>query len=155
MSKRERFLFTVTREGTLTPYDGHTQRRLREKGYKVGDTLSADLTKPRNPGFHRLAHVFGQMVADHIEGFEHMDAHRVLKRLQLESGIGCEELMLNVPGVGLVPYRIPESLSFANMDEGRFRQVFKGLCGHVSRTYWPSLTPEQVAEMAETMPETA
>lgn len=154
VSKRERFLFTI-QKGVLVPHDEHTVRRLREKGYRVGDTVSADLTKPRNPGFHRLAHAFGQLVADNIDGFEHMDAHRVLKRLQLESGIGCEELLLQVPGVGMVPYKIPESLSFANMDESRFRSVFSGLCAHVSRTYWPSLTPEQVEDMAAAMPEVA
>lgn len=154
MSKRERFLFDIDK-GVLVPHDEHTVRRLREKGYRIGDTVSADLTKPRNPKFHRLAHAFGQLVADHIEGFEHMDAHRVLKRLQLESGVGCEELMLHVPGIGMVPYKIPESLSFANMDEGRFRQVFTALCEHVSRTYWTSLSPQQVEEMAQTMPESA
>ena len=43
MTKRERFLFRVDK-GCLVPHDEHTQRRLREKGYKVGDVVSADLT---------------------------------------------------------------------------------------------------------------
>lgn len=153
MSKRERFLMRVTEDGAFVPDDQFVRQRLRQKKYRVGNIVAAELFRARNPGFHRLAHVFGQMVSDHIEGFEHMDAHQVLKRLQVEADVGCEHIAMRIPGIGPVDYRVPKSLSFENMDEPEFRQVFQGLCEHVSKAYWPSLTPEQVAEMAETMPE--
>lgn len=41
MSKRERFLFDI-QKGALVPHDEHTARRLREKGYRIGDTVSAE-----------------------------------------------------------------------------------------------------------------
>jgi len=139
-------------KGALQPADGYTAQRLRAKGYHIGDILSARLSKPRNPGFHRLAHAFGRLVAGNIDDFHGMDAHAVLKRIQWESGIGCEELGVKVPGVGFAVIRIPKSLSFASMDDGEFRELFRGLARHVAENYWPDLSPEQIEQMAATMP---
>jgi len=151
MSKRERYLMRVREDGSFVPDDEHTRARLRQKKYRVGNLVAAELYRARNPGFHRLAHAFGQLVSDHIDGFEHMDAHQVLKRLQVEADVGCDVIPMRIPGVGPVEYRVPKSLSFENMDEPDFRQVFWALCDHVSKTYWPSLSAESVAEMAEMM----
>lgn len=153
MSKKERFLLRVREDGSFVPDDPHTRSRLREKKYRTGSVVAAELYRARNPGFHRLAHQFGTLVSTHIEGFEHLDAHKTLKRLQLEAGAGCDELVLQVPGVGQVPYRIPRSLSFESMDEPEFRQVFKAMCEHVSGTYWPSLSADEIEDMAAAMPE--
>ena len=157
MSK-EQLRFRVARvgsEGALVPSDGITAGRLRERGYKTGDIVMAEVRKPRNPGFHRLAHAFGAMVADNIDSFAGMDAHRALKRLQWESGIGCDEMGVQAPGVGFVMVRMPKSLSFASMEQGEFHEVIRGLARHVADTYWPDLSPEEVERMAEIMPEEA
>ena len=143
----------VREDGSFVPDDEHTRARLREKKYRVGNLVAAELYRARNPGFHRLAHAFGVLVSDHIEGFEHMDAHQTLKRLQLEAGAGCDELVMRVPGVGMVPYKIPRSLSFESLDEAEFRQVFAAMCKHVSETYWPELSPDEIEDMASAMPE--
>jgi len=150
--KPERFLLKVVRGG-LHPADGYTQSRLREKGYHVGDVVLATISKPRRPKFHRLAHVFAKMVADNIDEFDGMDPHSVLKRLQYESGIGCEEMGAKVPGVGYVMIRIPKSLSFSSMDDGEFKTIFSGLARHVAQQYWHGLDEEQIHMMAETMPD--
>ena len=150
--KPERFMLRVVK-GCLEPADGYTRKRLRDKGYHLGDVLAARLTKPRNPGFHRLAHRFGQLVADNLEEFTGMDAHAVLKRLQWEAGIGCEEMGVKVPGIGFTTIRIPLSLSFASMDEGTFTEVFRGLARYVAAEYWEGMTVEQVQEMVEVMPD--
>jgi len=152
VSKRERYLMRVREDGSFVPDDEHTRARLRQKKYRVGNLVAAELYRARSPGFHRLAHAFGQLVADHIEGFEHMDAHAVLKRLQVEADVGCDVIPMKIPGVGPVEYRVPKSLSFESLDEPEFRAVFQGLCEHVSKVYWAGLTPEQVREMAEAMP---
>jgi hypothetical protein len=153
MAKRERYMLKVRDDGAFVPADVHTCARLREKRYKTGAYVAAELYRARNPGFHRLAHAFGDLVRNHIDGFEHLDAHKTLKRLQLEAGAGCDELMLQVPGVGPVPYKIPKSLSFESLDEAEFRQVFTAMCEHVSNTYWPSLSADDIEEMAEAMPQ--
>lgn len=153
----ERLLLTVGK-GALLPGDGYTQMRLRQRGYKLGDILLADLRKPRNPGFHRLAHRLGVLVASNIEEFAGLDAHQALKRLQIEGNIACDELpvFLTLFDQRLkVNQRIPRSLSYASMDEGEFREVVQAFCRFIVAEYWPELTPEQVERMAEAMPEAA
>ncbi|MCF6327568.1 MAG: DUF1367 family protein [Devosiaceae bacterium] len=148
----EKFLLRVVR-GALIPVDGYTESKLREKGYRVGDVLIAALTKPRNPKFHRLAHRFGTLVASNIDEFAGIDAHSVLKRIQYEANIECDHMEVKVPEVGFVEVRTPRSLSFGSMDEGSFKQTFRGLARYIAENYWPELTEEQIAEMASSMPD--
>lgn len=144
----ERIALRVVKGG-FAPADDISAARLRTKGYRVNDLVFAEMKKPRNPGFHRLAHRIGAMVSENIEAFEGLDAHAVLKRLQWEAGIGCEEFGVNVPGAGLACVRWPMSLSFESMEEGEFKEVVTGLCRHISDKYWPNVSPEQVERMAE------
>ena len=147
----EKILLKVAK-GSLEPADGLAQARLRERGYRVGDILSVALTKPRNPAYHRYAHQLGKLLIENLDEFRSMNPHDVLKRLQYESGIGCEEAGVQVPGVGLATVRWPKSLSFASMDQGEFEEVLFGLCQHVAEQYWTGLDAEGVAELAEAMP---
>lgn len=142
-------------KGCLTPASRSDAETLRAKRYGIGDVVFCELTKPRNPGFHRLAHAFGTMVIENIEAFEHLSAHDALKRIQIEGDIGCDALMLSMPGIGPVSYRMPRSLSFESMDESEFREVFTGMCRYVADRYWLDLDAEQVASMAEVMVEAA
>lgn len=151
---RESFLLRVEK-GALVPTDNATRLRLREKGYRPGDELEAELRKARNPGFHRLAHAFGRVLADNLDEFEGIPAHNVLKRLQLEAGLACDEMLIKVPGVGACVHRIPRSLSFASMDETEFSEFYAALCRYVAKHYWPGLTEDQVAELAAMFPEAA
>lgn len=143
----ERIMFRVEK-GALVPASELALLALRQRGYKRGDVVSAELRQSRNPGFHNLAHALGQMLVENVEAFEGMDAHRVLKRLQWESGVGCEEMAANVPNVGLMTIRIPLSLSFETMDQGTFYGVYTGLCRHVRNTYWKGLPEGEVENMA-------
>jgi hypothetical protein len=151
--KPERLLLTVAK-GTLVPADGYTVARLRARGFNLGDEVHAVLTKSRNPKFHRLVHSFGQVLVENIEAFEDLDGHRVLKRLQIEGNIGCDEVALIFPGLGPTSYRVPRSLSFESMDEGEFHETFRQFSRYVSKTYWPTMTPEQIEQMAGFMPDT-
>ena len=144
-TKKARSVWRVSK-GALVPYDSATVALMRGKGYKVGDIVSADLRKPRNPKFNALAHKFGEMVADNVEAFTGMEPHAALKRLQWEGNIGCEEMGVIAPGLGACTIRIPKSLSFESMDEGEFSAVYAEFCAYVSRAYWPTMTPEQIAD---------
>lgn len=149
-ASKPRTLWRVSK-GSLIPYDTNTSAYLRNKGYAIGDVLSAELRKPRNPGFHRLAHALGALLAENLDAFEGVESHQVLKRLQIEANVGCDEVALNFPGVGPCTYRVPRSLSFESMDDGQFKSVIADMCKHVSKTYWPSLSAEQIESMAELM----
>lgn len=136
-------------KGVLVPYDAGTVSQLRERGYGMGDVLSAELRKPRNPSFHGLAHRLGGLIAENIEAFDGLDGHSVLKRLQIEGNIGCDEIALNFPGVGPCSYRVPRSLSFESMDQGEFKAVMRGMCEYVSKQYWRGVSPERIEAMAD------
>lgn len=177
----ERFALRVVKGGFQVA-DATTLHRLRARNYHMGDLVFAEFKKPRNPGFHRLAHALGKLFVENIEAFDSLDPHTCLKRLQLESGVGCDEVMVPAHTVWprviewvrqnigepfavvlraatealgaratLIPVRIPRSLSYESMEQGEFSKVIAGLCGHVSSTYWPSLTAEQIKQMADAM----
>lgn len=152
MSKRkpERFPLRI-QKGAFVPADLATQARLRDLKFKTGDIVFAEFRKPRNPRFHRLAHALGNLCAENIEAFAGVPAHRVLKRLQLESGIGCDEMAINVPGVGKCLHLTPLSMSYESMDEAQFYEVIQGFCRYLSEHYWPDLTPDQIENMAGVM----
>lgn len=141
-----RFAMRVKEFG-YAPADLTTASLLRKR-HRVGDLVFAEFKRPRNPGFHRLAHQLGSMLAENIEAFEHMDAHAVLKRLQVEGDIACDTIPMRIPGVGPVEYRIPRSLSYESMDEDEFHATVHGMCRYVSKTYWPTCKPEEIERMA-------
>lgn len=152
--KPERILFRVSK-GSLVPGDDLALARLRARGYKVGDWVTAEIRKPRNPKFHRKAHALGRLLAENIDAFTGMNPHAVLKRLQLESGVGCESVAIYVPGVGMCEHRQALSLSFENMDEGEFEETYTGLCQHIVARYWPGLGQAAIEEMSSLVGEAA
>ena len=152
MSKRERILLRVER-GALVPADAHSQQRLREKGYRVGDILAAELIKPRHPGFWRLAHRIGTLCAQNIDAFSGLSPHQAIKKLQFDTGLWCDITETEIPGLGTLVSKQPRSLAFESLDQGEFYELMKSLCRHIAETYWPHLTPEQVQEMAESFVE--
>ena len=152
MSKRERILLRVER-GALVPADAHSQQRLRERGYRVGDVLAAELIKPRHPGFWRLAHRIGTLCVESIDAFQGLTAHQAIKRLQVDAGVGCDITETEIPGLGVLLSKQPRSLAFESMEQGEFFELMKSLCRHIAEAYWPHLSAEQVQEMAESFVE--
>lgn len=153
-SKPERFPLRIVK-GAFLPADQTTLKRLRDKKFSTGDIVFVEFRKPRNPKFHRLAHALGRLICENIAAFEDLDPHKVLKRLQIEARVGCEEMAIYVPGVGMCLHLTPKSLSFESMDEGEFHEVMQGFCRHISKVYWPSLSAEQIESMAACMVEAA
>jgi hypothetical protein len=149
-SKPEKIMLRVDK-GALVPADQFASKLLRERKYAIGDIVSAVITKPRNPGFWRLAHQLGTLVVENIEGFEGMDSHKAIKRLQREAMIECDEFVFNVPGCGMVTQYIPRSLSFESMSDELFHEVYQGICRWIVKTYWKDETPENIERMAGLM----
>lgn len=150
MSKPEKLMLKVIKGG-FAPADDYTAKRLRERKYSIGEIVAGQITKPRNPGFWRLAHGLGTLVAENIEGFEGMDAHKVLKRLQREAMIECDEFIFKVPNCGMVTQYTPRSLSYESMSEEVFQDVYAQMCAWIVKEYWPTETTENIVRMAEMM----
>jgi hypothetical protein len=144
-------LATRLTNGALVPADRYSAEALKARKLGPGDVVFATLRKPRNPKFHRLAHALGQMLVENLDEFAELDSHSCLKRLQLEADIACDQMAINFPGLGPCSYRMPRSLSFESLDQTQFEAVYTAMCRHIAERYWPSLTPERVAEMAEMM----
>ena len=153
-AKRPRVMLRVVK-GAFVPADSASTQELRRRGYRNGDIVAGEIRKPRNPRFHRLAHALGSLIAENIEAFTGQDAHGVLKRLQIEGNIGCDEIAVVFPGIGPCTYRVPRSLSFESMDDGQFHDVMSALCAYVSRVYWPTMEPGQIEAMADCWVEAA
>lgn len=143
----------IIEKGCLVPADNYVKSVLKNRKYKVGDLVFGIITKPRNPKYNRLAHALGKMFQENLDGFELLDAHQCLKRLQCESGVSCDIISVMLPNVGLTPVTIPKSLSFDNMGQEEFKEAVRGICQHVVKHYWPTLSPEQVEQMALDMPD--
>jgi hypothetical protein len=162
--------------GAFVPRFATDRRLIRERGYKFGDDVRAELTKPRVLAQHRRAHLLGGLVVAQVEGFEGLDQHTAIKRLQRESGICCDveqidaapvvtailaaaESMLGavatkmlasvLPEIKAIDVLVPQSLAFDRMEQGAFGQFYRGICAHLCARYWPDCTPEQVEQMAE------
>lgn len=147
-SKKEQLMLRVVKNG-FEPADQFTARRLLEKQLSVGDLVLAAISKPRNPGFHRLAHQIGALCAQNIEDFAGLDAHTVLKRIQIEGRIACDEIGIKVPGVGYCIQFIPRSLSYGEMSQEEFYEVVRAFCHFIAARYWKTLTPEEIEPMAK------
>jgi hypothetical protein len=150
MSKREKIYFRVAK-GMLIPADNYASSVLRDRGFHIGDLVAADLTKPRNPKFNNLVHQLGVLVTENIDAFHGMDAHKAIKRLQIEGGVACDEVGVVIKGFGMVTQRIPRSISFANMDEGEYQQAARGISRTIAENYWPSCSAEEIEHMASAM----
>lgn len=146
--KPEKIYFRVI-SGGLVPADACAERRLREKKYKVGDILGANLSKLRTPGLNKHAHKIAILCKNNIDDFSaYTDAHDILKRLQIESGAACDEIGVKLHGMWC-KVRLPRSFSFESMEEGEFYEAVKVICRHISSEYWPDLDAEQIESMAE------
>lgn len=149
MSKREKIYFRVSK-GALIPADPYAASKLRERGYHMNDLLAADLVKPRNPKFNRLVHQLGQLVVANIDAFAGMDAHKAIKRLQIEGKVACDEIGIQTD-FGQMLYVVPQSLSFESMDEGQYQQAARGISRTIAERYWKDSTPEAIEQMAGCM----
>lgn len=147
--KKERIFFRVIDGGLLRPADSYAKKLMSEKKYKEGDILAAGLSKLRTQGSNKNAHKIGGLCREHIEAFSHYDDdHKVLKRLQIESGAACEEIGVSMGGV-MHLVRIPLSLSFDSLGEAEFVAAIKTICRHISDKYWIGVDPEKIELMAE------
>ena len=134
--------------GAFVPADDIARQKLRRAGFKANEVVYAELKQPRNPRFFNLMHKFGDLLAENVDKFAGKSAHDVLKRLQIEADIACDHAVIEIDGIPM-EYRIAQSLSFADMDEGRAHEVWEQMVEHVAAKYWPDLDAEKVEQMAE------
>lgn len=115
---------------------------MKERKFSEGDQVRMEIKRPRNIKFHRLMHAVGQVMVDNVAGWEHLTAHDAVKRLQRESGTCCEEIEIDIPGMGKLLAKQAESLAFDEMPPERFDTLFDGITKHIDATYSPDFTTD-------------
>jgi hypothetical protein len=129
-----------------TPADSSA---LNERGFRLNTRVFAFLTLPRNPRFNRLVHGLGKLLGQHLDRFTGKQSHAVIKELQFESGVCCDQTQTDIPGVGQLIHKKPQSLAFHSMGDDQFKAFWQGVCAYVIATDWPTLSEERLTEMAE------
>jgi len=151
--RRPEKIFLRVSDMGLVPADPYAETRLREKKYKVGDVLSANLSKLRKQGTHKNAHKIGVLMMQTHDDFRYYaNAHDVLKRLQIESGAACEEIKIKNRTGEWELHRYPLSFSFDSLGEAEFNEAVKVICRYIVDVYWPDMDPDDIDLMAERMP---
>lgn len=126
---------TGEEHGCFVPSHPIDQRLAKERGFRVGHEYRADIKQARVSWQHRLIHKIGQLMVDNVEGWEQMKSHDAIKRLQRESGICCEEVEIDIPGMGKLVAKQAESLAYDTMEQDRFEQLFDGITEHIGAKY--------------------
>ncbi len=148
--------------GALVPANAVDQRLLRDRKFRVGREIRGELKQPREEWQHRLIHKIGHLIVDNVEGWEQLDAHDAVKRLQLDADVCCETVEMDatpviaavldaceallgagarkvlagvLPEIRTIPVKRAESLSFDEMEQARFQELFDGLTEYIGNTY--------------------
>lgn len=145
-SKPRTYMMRVI-SGGFEPADSYTNLKLRERKYALGELVCCTFKKLNNPKFNALVHWIGVLCTRHIETFHGMDAHQVLKRLQIEGNIHCEQVGVVLQGMA-VEYRYPMSLDFETVDDGERHEIARKFCRLIASRYWAGMEPEKIEEMA-------
>lgn len=137
---------TGVEHGCFVPTHPIDQRLAKERGFRKGREYRAEIKQARVEWQHRLIHKIGQLVVDNVEGWDNLRSHDAIKRLQRESGTCCEELEIDVPGVGRLMVKQAESLAFDEMQQDRFEQLFEGITQYIGEKFQHVLLDEVRAE---------
>lgn len=172
---------TGNKIGCLVPASATDGRLLNERNYTSGSMIRATFKQTRNPKFHRYVHQLGALVADNIASFEWLGSHDAIKRLQVESGVFCEEREIDarhiveavlcasnevlghnatamlesvLHEIKTVKIKQPISIAFDSLDESEFKSLWTGICKHLISEYWHDMSEDQINSMVGLMPET-
>lgn len=140
--------------GCYVPASQTDRDILRAKKVRIGDRCRMAPKKPRNEKFHRLVHGLGTLMVEQVDGFDDVDAHGAIKRLQEQSGVMCDTVAYTLPGNLTISRTEPRSIAFDEMDEGDFHLFWQGICRYIVSRYWPSVDPGAIESMIPMMPET-
>lgn len=135
-----RYIYMLTRKlidpatgeevSALVPLDGIQHRLLRERKFRIGQRLRAELKQERDYPKLKLMHKIGALLVDNVDDYASMDSHEAIKDVQAKSGVCCdtEKFVIDLGQFGRheVERNIPRSISFDEMEEDEFERLFLG-----------------------------
>lgn len=136
--------------GAFIPDGPIARNECRDRKFRVGQKVLVSFHKLRNWGTDKHAHNIGKLLRNNLDAFSgYHNNHDVLKFLQIEGNIACDQIGGTDKDGNDIIYKIPRSLRHEEMDEDEILQVINKMYQFVSERYWPEMTPEAVQEMAE------
>jgi hypothetical protein len=115
--------------------------------FRAGEVLECDLRRSRNPGYHRLVHALGKLVARDVDRFSGWGAHDVIKRFQMETGVGCTEIDLEIEGVE-TKAKVPKSIAFGAMNQDEFQRLARAMAVRLVEYYGHGTDVDEVLAVA-------
>lgn len=143
--RRKEPIFLRVVKGALVPASGRDEQALRARKYSIGDVLSADLAKPRNPKHHKLVMSLLQLVLDSQEGLQTIDQLLTIVKIKMGRATAY------VDAASSKTYWVVESISFASMDQGAFEIFWEDLKNLVTKDYLPGMTNDQLEAAIDRM----
>lgn len=133
----------------MVPANGVDLAILRERQAKVGKEFRAELSEPRDYGFHKLGHKICGLLKNSIDEFAGLGNHEILKKIQLASGVCCTPMEVDLGSLGKHHIKVPDSIAFDSMEEPEFQGLVKAIYEYTRENYWPDLTPDEMDRMVE------
>lgn len=129
----------VREDGSFVPYDEASRLICRDRKFYSGIKLIAYLYQPHDLEQWHKAHGLGCALVEHVEGFERLNGHTALKKLQEDGNIACENETFDLGSLGKVTRTRARSLAWDEMDGSEFEEVYGRMLDYVRRKYWPAL----------------
>ena len=136
----------------LLAEDDIQRAAMRERGFKKGQRVACDVHSERSYAQWKQAHKLGQLLVSNVEGFENLDSHRALKKIQVDSDIECDHEAMEFPGLGPIQVRRARSLAFDEMGQDDYDRVFSAMCRHIGATYFSGLDEGAILALLDLMP---
>lgn len=138
----------VQPDGSFRAADDQSRALLRSKGFKKLQRVRFKVEAERDYVQWKKAHKLGELIGQNLDDFAGLDAHEAIKKLQRLSGVECEQMQVEVPGMGTLNVNQARSLAFDAMDEIRFQKAYTGFCQYLISKYWPKLSEAEIENMA-------
>lgn len=128
-----------TLNGSLKPAHDYDYEQLKK--IKAGAEVECEIRQPRNYKFHKKFFALVKLVFDNQEQYNNMEHLR--KDLIIASGY--YEVRYNFEGLEIME---AESISFANMDETKFNELYNAVVNTICR-YFHFDKEELINEVAQ------
>lgn len=105
---------------------------------KLGDIIALDGRRPRNLKHHRKYWILMQIVVDNSDDFDTPEMVNYAVKAAMERGRWIK------PGKAKRPLFIPESISFASMDQEAFERFYSEAVNVVIKYFLPGCSPDEI-----------